>query len=127
ASIFIYDDQQNPTQLPRQNFEGGGGEIGYRYYFGEGGPRGWFLGPSFLLSAITATAQNGDKTDYLNYGGALDARYQILIADRWAVNLGMGIQYTANDKNIPKQQFPALMLANDGLRPRFLLALGVAL
>jgi len=127
APVFVYDDQQNATQLPKQHFEGGGGELGYRYYFGKGGPRGWFVGGSLLLSWITATAENGRQVPYLNAGGAIDAGYQILIVNRVSLNMGLGLQYTANNKDIPKQQFPSMLQTNGGVLPRFLLSLGFAL
>ncbi len=116
-----------PTvQLPQQKFEGFGGEIGYRYYTGHAGPRGFFAGPSFLISAFTATAQDQSQTSYMGFGGALDVGYEMLVADRVAIALGAGAQYTVTDKTIPNQQFPASIYANNGLRPRFLFSLGFA-
>ena len=88
--------------------------------------RGFFAGPSFIIGSFTATAQNGSETPYLMFGGALDVGYAILVADRVSISLGAGAQYTAPDKSIPNQQFPASVYANSGLRPRLLLALGCA-
>lgn len=126
APIYIFDDAGNPTQLPKQRFKGFGGELGYRYYFGLGGPRGFFLGPSLLLASLTATAQDGSKTSFLNYGLAGDIGYQTLVADRVSLSLGAGVQYTKNDKAIPDQQFPSKLFANGGVRPRLLLTVGWA-
>ncbi len=125
--FFVYSDiSGSPTALPQQTFEGFGGEIGYRYYFGLGGPRGFFLGASFLIGAFTATAQNTTQTHYMSFGGAVDAGYQVLVADRVVLGAGLGLQYTAMDTSLPNQQFPAKLYANSGLYPRLLLSVGWA-
>jgi len=126
APIYIFDEAGQPTQLPKQKFYGFGGELGYRYYFGERGPRGFFLGPSFMLSSLTAEAQDGSKTRFLDYGFAADVGYQALLWDNVALTLGSGVQYTKTDKAIPDQQFPAKLFANGGVRPRLLLSVGWA-
>jgi hypothetical protein len=116
--INIYDDDLNPTRLPVQTFRGYGTELGYRYYTGEGGLRGFFAGPSLILSAMTATAQNGTKTSYLDYGVAADIGYQALVVDRVSLSLGAGLQYTTTDKSIPEQMLWAKVFANTALLPR---------
>jgi hypothetical protein len=126
APIDVVDDAGNATQLPKQTFEGFGGELGYRYYFARGGPRGLFVGPSLVLASMTATAANGSRTSYLDYGLAGDVGYQVLVADSVALDLGGGLQYTTTTKTIPNQQFPAEFYANPGLRPRLLLSFGWA-
>jgi len=128
--IYVPDAATNPVlvdiQLPKQKFEGFGGEIGYRYYSGLDGPRGFFVGPSFALASITATAANETQTPFLDYVFAADVGYQALVADRIAVTLGVGAQYTFTSKTIPNQQPPANIYANRGLEPRLLAALGCA-
>jgi Protein of unknown function (DUF3575) len=126
APIYVFDEAGTATQLPKQKFEGFGGELGYRYYFGERGPRGFFLGPSGILSAVKATAQNGSLTHFRTYGAAVDVGYQMLVADRVSLSLGAGVQYTKTSQSIPNQQFPSNFNANGGLRPRFLVSLGFA-
>jgi len=126
APIYIFDDAGQPTQLPKQKFSGFAGELGYRYYFGERGPRGFFLGPSFLLSSLIAEAQDRSKTRFLDYGVAADIGWQALLWDNVALTLGGGVQYTKTDKPIPDQQFPAKLFANGGVRPRLLLSVGWA-
>lgn len=126
--VVIYDDNGNPTQLPQQHFSGGGCDLGYRYYFTrDGGPRGLFVGPTFLVGFFTATAMNGAETSYVHLGGAADLGYQILIADRVALSLVGGVQYSAPLKDIPQQQFPARIYANGGVLPRLFLTIGGAL
>jgi hypothetical protein len=132
--ISVYDSSSTgcsvnspcQTTLPVQHFSGFGAELGYRYYYGQRGPRGFFLGPSLIFGAFTATAQNGTKVDYANLGGAIDVGYEMLVADRVALALGGGLQYTATTVSLPAQQFPAELYANGGLRPRLLLSAGWA-
>jgi hypothetical protein len=109
-----------------QRFEGFGGEIGYRYYTGREGPRGFFAGPSVLLAPFTATAPNGNKTSFFDLGFAVDVGFEALIADTVAVSLGGGLQYTIPSKSLPPQQDPATIYANQKLYPRMLLSLGYA-
>ena len=120
------DANNNMIQLPAQTFSGFGGEIGYRYYSGLGGPRGFFVGPSFLFGAMTAKASNGAETSFQSYGLAADVGYEALVADRIVLALGGGVQYQATSKSIPDQQLPASLYANNRFAPRVLLALGVA-
>ncbi len=133
APIAIFDDTSlqaggGPVAtLPKQKFSGFGIELGYRYYWGEGGPRGFFVGPSLILGSFTAAAQDGSKTSYLDYGLAGDAGYQMLVADRVALSLGAGAQYVVSSKSIPDQQFPAWIYANTRVSPRVLFSLGWAL
>jgi hypothetical protein len=109
-----------------QSFKGFGGELGYRYYFDVGGPRGFFVGPSVMLAAITATAGNGSQTSFADFGFAADVGYEALIADKIAVSVGAGAQYAWPSKFIPDQQLPASIYANKGVKPRLLLSLGYA-
>lgn len=130
------DANGNPLTLPNgqpytlnvlpQRFEGFGGEIGYRYYTGLEGPRGFFAGPSILLAPFTATAPNGTKTDFFDLGFAADIGFEALIADTVALSVGGGLQYTIPSKSIPQQQDPASIYANQKLYPRMLLSLGYA-
>src|SRR6185437_6784884 len=84
-------------------FQGFGGELGYRWYSGTGGPRGFYIGPSFLLGRFDATPTVGAGTGmatthgdipFWNIGGAIDAGWQALIADRIVAGLGGGLEYT---------------------------------
>jgi hypothetical protein len=109
-----------------QTFHGFGGELGYRYYFDLGGPRGLFIGPSLILAAITATAGNGSQTSFADFGFAADVGYEALLADTIAVSVGAGAQYAWPSKSIPDQQLPASIYANKGVQPRLLLSFGYA-
>jgi hypothetical protein len=118
----------NPVniQVPSQKFEGFGGEIGYRYFSGLAGPRGFFIGPSFVIADVQATAGSGAQTTLMDYGIAVDAGYEMLVADNWAVSLGLGAEYVFTSKSVPNQQWPANIYANSGFHPRPLFALGYA-
>lgn len=110
----------------RNQFRGFGAELGYRYYTGENGPRGFYVNPSFLFGKYNAIPQLGDTVAYTNLGGAIDVGYQSIVADRWVVGIGAGLQYTVPSVTFPQQELTASIFANKGLRPRLLLALGVA-
>ena len=125
--ITTFDDAGGPTQLPVQTFRGYGTELGYRYYNGAGGLRGFFAGPSLILSSFTVTAQNGSKTPYLDYGAAFDIGYQALVIDKVSLSLGAGLQYTTTSKTIPEQMLWAKVFANTAVLPRVLLSAGWAL
>jgi hypothetical protein len=125
--INLYDDNGNPLKLPVQRFYGWGGELGYRYYTGQGGLRGLFVGPSLFADWTTVFAQDGSQTSYVYYGVAADVGYQILISDRVSLSLGAGLQYGRPSKDIPRQGFQAKYYANLILLPRLLISLGWAL
>ena len=114
------------VQLPAQTFRAFGGEVGYRYYFGDGGPRGAFVGPSLLVGSVTATAADGRETPFTTYGVAADVGYEALVCDRIALSVGAGAQFSATSRSIPSQQLPASLYANAGVEPRVLLAVGYA-
>jgi hypothetical protein len=127
APISLVDASGAPTtRLPQQTFQGFGGELGYRYYWGLGGPRGAFVGPSLLVASMNANAENGTTTSFVQYGVAADAGFEALVADAVSVTVGGGVQYAATSVSIPSQQFPANVFANHGVWPRLLLSLGWA-
>jgi hypothetical protein len=125
--VTVYDDDLNSMELPVQTFRGYGTELGYRYYSGQGGLRGFFAGPSLIISSFTATAQNGSKTPYLDYGIAGDIGYEALVVDRVSLSLGLGLQYTTTSKSIPEQMLWAKVFANTAVLPRVLISVGYAL
>jgi hypothetical protein len=126
--IAVLDAQGNPIErLPHQSFQGFGAELGYRYFFGRGGLRGFFAGPSLILGHFVAGAENGDQVPFWDVGFAADAGWQTLIADHLLVSLGAGVQVLLQDRTIPAQSFPARVYANSGVLPRLLLSVGWAL
>jgi hypothetical protein len=123
---FTSVDGDAVVVTPSQRFDGGGGEVGYRYYTGRGGPRGFFAGPSFTLARVSATDRAGDETSLFNYGVAIDVGWQALVADDWVVSLGGGATYDFTSKSLPDQQAPAAYYANGGAHARVLVAVGYA-
>jgi hypothetical protein len=115
-----------PVVHASQRFEGVGGEIGYRYYAGRGGLRGFFAGPSFLLAGVRATDGAGGHTSLVTFGGAVDVGWQALVADDWLIGLGGGAAFVVASKSVPEQQAPAVYYANSGVHPRALAAVGYA-
>jgi MYXO-CTERM domain-containing protein len=107
-------------------FTGGIGELGYRWYSGENGPRGFFVGPSFVFGAFSAIPERGSTIAFFDVGGALDVGFSALAFDRVLFALGAGVQYTAPTATFPDQELPASIYARPGVRPRLLLAIGVA-
>jgi hypothetical protein len=126
AGTLYYANTLTNEDSFKNRFRGVGGELGYRYYTGTDGPRGLFFGPSLLLAALEAVPARSASTSFENYGVALDLGYQAIVADRWVVGLGGGLQYSRPTTTFPQQELPASVYANPGVRPRLLLALGVA-
>jgi Protein of unknown function (DUF3575) len=125
--FYVYDDQGNSQQLPVQKFTGFGGEIGYRYYTGLGGPRGFFVGPSLIIADMNVKAQNGSSTGYIDLGVAADVGYQMIVVDSLSLAVGAGLQYaTPVGATIPGQQFPADVYGSARLFPRALASIGWA-
>lgn len=124
ATLFYGSTTTNSDS--NNTFRGGGGELGYRWYSGTAGPRGLYIAPSFLGAYYEAIPQRGATVTYANLGGAIDVGYQAIFADRWVAGLGGGLQYTVPTVTFPAQELPASVYAIRGLRPRLLLALGVA-
>lgn len=123
GAYYVYSATNSDTN---NVFSGVGGELGYRFYLGKNGFRGFYAGPSFLIAALEATPQTGASVSFVNLGGALDIGWEALVVDRVLVGLGVGAQYTAATKSFPAQQIPASVYANDGIRPRVSVAIGVA-
>jgi hypothetical protein len=116
-------------QLPEQRFEGWGLEVGYRHYWGQRGPRGFFVGPSFIYAWMNAKQEmfgNGSRLNYSTYGFAFDIGYQMLVTDALTLSAGVGLQGTLTSKTIPQQQFPADIYGNSGVWPRLLFSVGYA-
>jgi hypothetical protein len=126
--IALVDAAGNATvRLPHQTFHGFGAELGYRYYSGKGGLRGFFAGPSLIVGRFVAGAENGDQLPFWDIGFAADAGWQTLVADHLVVSVGAGVQVLLQDHAIPAQSFPARLYANAGVLPRLLFSLGWAL
>ncbi|HTQ02801.1 MAG TPA: hypothetical protein VMI54_03050 [Polyangiaceae bacterium] len=127
AAIDVYDSAGNASPTRTFTFRGLGAELGYRYYTGEAGPRGFFAGPSFVFGAFDAAAADGSHTHFTDAGLAADVGYEALVGERVALSLGGGAEYLFAASSLPEQQFPARVYANRGVSPRFLFAVGWSL
>lgn len=132
APVYKFaDPNSDPNSAPTsrvgtQHFKALGGEIGYRYYSGHGGMRGWFIGPSLILDMGWANPLDGPMKRYGDLGLAVDTGYQVIIADNITIGLGVGVQGMFTTQKLPDQQFPAHTIANREVDPRVLLSLGWA-
>ena len=82
------------------------------------------MGPSLIVADVQATPAAGSTTSLTDFGVAVDIGYQMLVAERWTVALGVGAEYVFTSKSLPDQQWPANLYANAGFHPRPLVALG---
>jgi hypothetical protein len=129
AAIYVYNDAGQAMELPEQRFVGFGLELGYRYYWGQRGPRGLFMGPSLVGAAMFEHQEqygNGSHTTYGDLGLAFDIGYQMLITNAITVSAGVGVQGLVTTQSIPQQQFPIDVYANSGIWPRALFSVGYA-
>ncbi len=120
-----------------ETFQGFGAEVGYRWYSGQDGPEGLFVGGSFLIGGYeyVHTTPNPsaldvpDDTQFVSLGGAVDAGFQWVVLGNFAFGAGVGAQYTA-DTSQPHfayvQHARTDLLYGAGLRPRILLSVGTA-
>lgn len=116
---------------------GFGGELGYRFYTGEHGPHGFFVGASFLVAELeyihgnpnNVVLDHANDTQYVQLGGAIDVGYQIIALGNFAAGVGGGVEYVVDTLN-PTFEFQNHpwhdLLYGWGLRPRVLLQLGAA-
>ncbi len=122
-------------------FDGPGIEAGYRYYTGQNGPIGWFLGGSLsfgnyhyrhmadvAIRTIDNVTLDGpvDKS-WQSIGAAVDAGYQILVRDHIVLGAGLGVEYKYYTQD-PSFEYLSHarheLLYGSGLRPRLLAAAG---
>jgi hypothetical protein len=122
--------------------DGLGTEMGYRYYTGRSGPEGWFVGGSIAFGSyrykhvaapyVTADHRLLDlyqDTSYASLGASIDAGYQVLLYDHFAIGAGLGLAYngfTAQPRYETISHARQDFLYGSGFRPRVLLETGGA-
>jgi hypothetical protein len=111
------------------SLNGFGGELGYRFYTGDRGMNGFFIGPSVLFASWSQSsdipnAPSGDG--FTAIGGALDLGGQAVIGPGVIVGGGFGLQYTSNSIDVETKDLniASAAIAGGGVRPRFLLSVG---
>jgi hypothetical protein len=116
---------------------GFGAEGGYRWYSGQYGAHGFFVGASFIALSLEyihgavpgVPLDSPDDTQFVQLGGAVDAGYGIIVLGSFTASAGIGAQYTV-DTAQPHFEFPSHplhdLLFGSGLRPRLLLSVGAA-
>jgi hypothetical protein len=100
---------------PVHVYQGGGAELGYRYYFGALGPHGLYLGPSVLGGSYHTDALGG--VSFRTWGGALDVGYQSILGPL-LVGVSVGAQYLYVDRAIPVTGDFTDAMTQSALRPR---------
>lgn len=106
-----------------EKFSGFGAEVGYRFYSGERGANGFFVGPSLLVGTYTASA-GGQSVGFNSIGYAVDIGGQHVFSNGLTLGGGFGLQHTSVNKDFTDLPLTAAILAGGGWRPRFLLSLG---
>ena len=110
---------------------GGGVELGYRYYFGEQGFDGFFLGPSLIVTQHRLTYEDpptkSSYVDFTGVGGAFDVGWQRQLG-HFIIGGSVGIQYTRTKRlNLGEGEDILISLNADGLvLPRLAFNLGYA-
>jgi hypothetical protein len=110
-----------------QSFTGFGGEVGYRFYTGEKGANGFYIGPSFLFGTYSTSAGDVSGPSFTTFGGAIDIGGQAIVGPGIVIGGGFGLQYTKASEDFSDLPLTAAVLAGGGIRPRFLFTVGYAL
>jgi hypothetical protein len=111
-----------------EGFTGFGGELGYRFYTGEKGANGFYVGPSLLVARYSTSVGGQSGESFSSIGAAVDAGGQWVIGPGVVVGFGFGLQYTSvsGDANTSGLPLSAAVIAGNGIRPRTLLTVGYA-
>jgi hypothetical protein len=112
----------------RDELNGYGAELGYRYYSGMNGPEGLFVGAMFLIGQYNYDAEGLRQYQaFQSFGGAIDVGWQFLVNGNFVIGPGVGVQYTYNPTE-PVFEPGGIkdFLFGAGIRPRLLLSFGGA-
>jgi len=118
----------NGQEIDGGSLNGGGAELGYRFYTGKKGPNGFFVGPSFLFGSYTQSFEGTKGDSFTSFGGAIDFGGQAVVGPGITIGGGFGIQYTKTSKDINTDNLnlASAIIAGGGTRPRFLFSVGYA-
>lgn len=105
-----------------------GGELGYRFYTGDRGANGFFIGPVVtLLTSSSTTTQNVNgartegSTSFLAYGGGLDLGGQHVFKNGVTIGGGVGAMYLASSASSGAS---STTIKFEGVLPRLLFTAG---
>jgi hypothetical protein len=100
-----------------------GAELGYRFYTGNRGANGFFIGPfaTFMSSSLKAETGSASAESSISiYGGGVDLGGQHVFRNGFTIGGGGGLMYlTASEKTTESSLFKV-----SGVLPRFLFTLG---
>jgi hypothetical protein len=108
-----------------EEFTGFGGELGYRFYTGDRGMNGLFVGISALGGAYHAKNPFAEKS-FTSFGGAVDVGWQAIVGPGILLGVGGGLQYAKASEEFLDLPLSASVIAGSGLRPRLLFSIGYA-
>jgi hypothetical protein len=107
----VNQPRSNPTSLGYAF--GGGSELGYRFFSGDAGLNGFFIGPSVFALRVGPT----HCSDYgycfqphWVYGAALDVGGQTIVRERLVIALGGGIELDESDGQ-PVEPLPRILIS----------------
>lgn len=84
------------AQVPQSRL---GGELGYRFYSGDAGPTGLFVGPSAVAVPIAyprvTEELRAEVVSFMAYGAALDVGVQAIIGPGFTLGGGVGVMALA--------------------------------
>jgi hypothetical protein len=125
SHVGVDATNSNGVTTAAWSLSGFGGEVGYRFYTGEKGASGFYVGPSFIFASYKQSVTGGDSLSFTNMGAAVDIGGQAIIGDGFTIGGGFGLQYTKTSVDLGSiDKFAANALAGGGLRPRVLFTLG---
>jgi hypothetical protein len=128
VSADISESNNGASVSYSEGFTGFGSELGYRFYTGEKGANGFYVGPSVLAAHYSASAEGLPSTSFNSIGAAVDAGGQWILGPGIVVGFGFGLQYTSVSAGGDTDGLPltAAIIAGGGVRPRTLLTVGYA-
>jgi hypothetical protein len=111
-----------------EGFTGFGSELGYRFYTGEKGANGFFVGPSVMVAHYSTSVGGQSGASFSSIGAAVDAGGQFIVGPGVVIGFGAGLQYTSlsGNANTDGLGLLASALVGGGVRPRALLTVGYA-
>jgi hypothetical protein len=125
SHVSVEATNANGATVAGWSLSGFGGEVGYRFYSGERGANGFYVGPSFIFASYKQSVTGADSLSFTNMGAALDVGGQAIIGGGFTIGGGFGLQYTKTSVDLGTiDKFAANALAGGGLRPRVLFTLG---